>query len=267
MEVFTHCGIRLWVSLRSYWWNTANCRLAFTCSFGFADRLLRLLCSLVRSSAYYVFKEGMSFLDIGAGIGLASALAARIWSVSITVIEPDESMRIFFEDEFGVYQAGGSSGTFFACFVVRTAGFARWYWFSWVYCVRKVCHIQRIPWRHPSQWQTYRLVFFWGLLLRFRMLVLLWLKRISGLVTLGPFSRRPFPSQMYGILCFRRFGVLKGKELAGRRNSFVLLSDVSVYGEFRIFILAKTHILSRSLSLVFRCLFARFLFVFRPVSL
>ena len=47
----------------------------------------------MRFSVHYVLKEGMSFLDIGAGIGLASALAARIPSVSITAIEPDDSMR------------------------------------------------------------------------------------------------------------------------------------------------------------------------------
>ena len=35
----------------------------------------------------------MSFLDIGTGIGLASALAARTPSVRITAIEPDVSMR------------------------------------------------------------------------------------------------------------------------------------------------------------------------------
>ena len=35
----------------------------------------------------------MSFLDIGAGIGVASALAARIPSVRITAIEPDALMR------------------------------------------------------------------------------------------------------------------------------------------------------------------------------
>ena len=91
------------------------------------SRYLVALKPLVMFSVHYVLKEGMSFLDIGAGIGLASALAARILSVSNTVIEPDESLRIIFEDEFGIYQAGGSSGTFFACFVVRTAGFVRWY--------------------------------------------------------------------------------------------------------------------------------------------
>ena len=40
-----------------------------------------------------MLKDGMSFLDIGEGIGLASALAARTPSVSITAIEPDDSMR------------------------------------------------------------------------------------------------------------------------------------------------------------------------------
>ena len=42
---------------------------------------------------HYVLKEGMSFLDIGAGIGLASALAARTPSIRITAIEPEVSMR------------------------------------------------------------------------------------------------------------------------------------------------------------------------------
>ena len=40
-----------------------------------------------------MLKEGMSFLDIGAGIGVASAFVARTPSVSITAIEPDDSMR------------------------------------------------------------------------------------------------------------------------------------------------------------------------------
>ena len=35
----------------------------------------------------------MSFLDIGAGIGVASALAARTPSVRITAIEPNALMR------------------------------------------------------------------------------------------------------------------------------------------------------------------------------
>ena len=57
------------------------------------SRYLAALSPLVRFSVHYVLKEGMSFLDIGAGIGLASALAARTPSVSITAIEPDDSMR------------------------------------------------------------------------------------------------------------------------------------------------------------------------------
>ena len=57
------------------------------------SRYVITLSPLVRFSAHYVLKEGMSFLDIGAGIGLASALAARTPSVSITAIEPDDSMR------------------------------------------------------------------------------------------------------------------------------------------------------------------------------
>ena len=44
---------------------------------------------LVRFSPHYVLNEGMSFLDIGAGIGVASALAARAPSVRITAIEPN----------------------------------------------------------------------------------------------------------------------------------------------------------------------------------
>ena len=57
------------------------------------SRYLAALNPLVRFSVHYMIKEGMSFLDIGAGIRSASALAARTPSVSITAIEPDDSMR------------------------------------------------------------------------------------------------------------------------------------------------------------------------------
>ena len=48
---------------------------------------------LVRFSIHDVLNEGMSFLDIGAGIGVASALAARTPSVRITAIELNALMR------------------------------------------------------------------------------------------------------------------------------------------------------------------------------
>ena len=47
----------------------------------------------MRFSFHCVLKEGMSFLDIGAGIGVTSALVARTPSVRILAIEPDESLR------------------------------------------------------------------------------------------------------------------------------------------------------------------------------
>ena len=40
-----------------------------------------------------MLNEGMYFLDVGAGIGVASALAAHTPSVRITVIEPNALMR------------------------------------------------------------------------------------------------------------------------------------------------------------------------------
>ena len=43
---------------------------------------------LVRFSLHYVLSDGFSFLDIGARVGIASALAARTLSVRITAIEP-----------------------------------------------------------------------------------------------------------------------------------------------------------------------------------
>ena len=48
---------------------------------------------LVRFSPHYVLSDGISLLDIGAGVGVASALAARTPSVRITAIEPDALSR------------------------------------------------------------------------------------------------------------------------------------------------------------------------------
>ena len=71
-------------------------------------------------------------------------------------------------------------------------------------------------------------------------------KRLSST---GSSQQAPlFPPNVWDIV-FRRLGALKGKDLADRRNSFVLLSDVGVYGEFRIFVVSKKHFLYRSLSL------------------
>ena len=58
---------------------------------------------LVRFSFHYVLKEGMSFLDIGSGIGVASALAARTPAIRITAIEPDVSMRSVLLTNLGFY--------------------------------------------------------------------------------------------------------------------------------------------------------------------
>ena len=56
-------------------------------------RQLAAACPLVRHSHHFAFKEGMSFLDIGAGIGSISALVARTPSIRITSIEPDATLR------------------------------------------------------------------------------------------------------------------------------------------------------------------------------
>ena len=56
-------------------------------------RHLAAACPLARHSPHFAFKEGMSFLDIGAGIGSISALVARTSSICITSIEPDATLR------------------------------------------------------------------------------------------------------------------------------------------------------------------------------
>ena len=56
-------------------------------------RQLAAACPLVRHSPHFALKEGMSFLDIGAGIGSISALVARTSSIRITSIEPDATLR------------------------------------------------------------------------------------------------------------------------------------------------------------------------------
>ena len=50
---------------------------------------------LVRFSPHYVLGKGFSFLDIGAGVGIASALAARTPAVRITAIELDIKKQVF----------------------------------------------------------------------------------------------------------------------------------------------------------------------------
>ena len=50
---------------------------------------------LVRFSLHHVLSDGISFLDIGAGVGVASALAARTPSVRITAIELDALLNTF----------------------------------------------------------------------------------------------------------------------------------------------------------------------------
>ena len=47
----------------------------------------------MRFSPHYVLSDGISLLDIGAGVGVASALAARTPSVRITAIELDALLR------------------------------------------------------------------------------------------------------------------------------------------------------------------------------
>ena len=87
------------------------------------SRYLAAASPLVRFSFHCVLKEGMSFLDIGAGISVTSALFARTPSVRIIVIEPDESLRRVFADEPCFSQADGISGTFRSGFGLRPAEF------------------------------------------------------------------------------------------------------------------------------------------------
>ena len=58
-----------------------------------ATRYLSPSSPLVRFSPHYVLSDGISLLDIGAGVGVASALAARTPSVRITAIELDALSR------------------------------------------------------------------------------------------------------------------------------------------------------------------------------
>ena len=48
---------------------------------------------MVRFSPYCVIKAGISFLDLGAEIGMSSALVARTPGVRITAVEPNAQLR------------------------------------------------------------------------------------------------------------------------------------------------------------------------------